>query len=89
MHLCVHAEQYTVHLYAEQLYPCACLGYWAITTIYFYTDASYGDGVTYLCAVSVIYEERPQLNRMILLGGIPGAVYTLLVLSNFFYKMSV
>ena len=56
---------------------------WAITTIYFILTPLMGM-VYYLYAVSVIYEERPQLNRMILLGGIPGAVYTLLVLSNFF-----
>ena len=58
---------------------------WAITTIYFILTPLMGM-VYYLYAVSVIYEERPQLNRMILLGGIPGAVYTLLVLSNFFTK---
>lgn len=55
---------------------------WAITTIYFILTPLMGL-VYYLYAVSVLYEERPQLYRMILLGGIPGAVYTLLVLSNF------
>mgnify|MGYP001526668122 FL=1 len=58
---------------------------WAITTIYFILTPLMGL-VYYLYAVSVLYEERPQLYRMILLGGIPGAVYTLLVLSNFFTK---
>ena len=58
---------------------------WAITTIYFILTPLMGM-VYYLYAVSVLYEERPQLYRMILLGGIPGAVYTLLVLSNFFTK---
>lgn len=56
---------------------------WIVTTIYFILTPLMGL-VYYLYVLSIIYEERPQLKRMILAGMIPAALYTLLVLSNAF-----
>lgn len=58
---------------------------WSVTTVYFILTPLMGL-VYYLYVISIIYEEKPQLYRMLLLGGIPGAIYTLLVLSNCFTK---
>lgn len=58
-YLCGHAEQYTVHLYAERLYPCACLGYMGNHHHILYTDASYGDGVLSLCGFRYIWRKAP------------------------------
>lgn len=54
---------------------------WTVTGIYFILTPLMGL-VYYLYVVSIIYEERPQLKRMILAGSIPGILYTLVVLSN-------
>lgn len=54
---------------------------WVVTMIYFILTPLMGL-VYYLYVVSIIYEEKPQIRKMIVAGCIPAVLYAVLVLSN-------
>lgn len=58
---------------------------WLVTSIYFILTPLMGL-VYFLYVVSVVCAEGPRLRRLILCGSIPGLLYSLLVLVNFWSK---
>lgn len=73
----------TVMIGSYQMVPMWLI--WIVTTIYFILTPLMGLSY-FLYTVSVIYMDRDQLKKVMAIGVIPGAFYTIMVLANPYFK---